>query len=168
MIASGTHRTPVPESIPAGADDVFESEAQKASLLDAPQRTVLYVEDNPANLQLVSQLLELRPDLRLLAAVDGHLGIESARHHHPDVILMDLNLPGISGTDAMRILQTDPTTASIPIIAFSANAIPSGFEKGPTGGFFGYISKPIRIKLFWEALDAALNFSHIRSPSAAK
>jgi hypothetical protein len=71
--------------------------ARAAAPAEGPTRTVLYVEDNPANLELVEQLIARRPDLRLLSAADGRLGIELARAHQPDVILMDINLPGISG-----------------------------------------------------------------------
>ena len=124
-----------------------------------PRRTVLYVEDNPANLELVEQLIERRPDLRLLSAADGSLGIEFARAHQPDVILMDIHLPGISGIDAMKILRADPATAHIPIIALSANAVPRDIAAGLEAGFFCYLTKPIKVSLFMEALDAALKSS---------
>lgn len=88
-----------------------------------PQRTVLYVEDNPANMALVEQLIARRPDLRLLTAVNGVTGIQIARAALPDLILMDINLPGISGIDAMRVLRADPATAGIPVVAISANAM---------------------------------------------
>ena len=120
------------------------------------RRTVLYVEDNPANLELVEQLIERRPDLRLLSAADGSLGIEFARAHRPDVILMDIHLPGISGVEAMKVLRADPATAHIPIIALSANAVPRDIAAGLEAGFFCYLTKPIKVSLFMEALDAAL------------
>ncbi|MEQ1800952.1 MAG: ATP-binding protein [Gammaproteobacteria bacterium] len=122
-------------------------------------RTVLYVEDNPANLELVEQLMARRPELRLLGAADGDLGIEFARACRPDVILMDINLPGISGIEAMKLLRADPATAHIPIIALSANAIPRDIEKGLEAGFFNYLTKPIRVNQFMDALDAALRFA---------
>ncbi|MEO5669547.1 MAG: ATP-binding protein, partial [Ramlibacter sp.] len=121
-----------------------------------PLRTLLYVEDNPANLELVEQLIARRPDLRLLSAADGRMGIEYARACLPQVILMDINLPGLSGIEAMKVLRADPTTAHIPIIALSANAIPRDIEKGLEAGFFDYITKPIVVVKFMEALDAAL------------
>jgi CheY-like chemotaxis protein len=83
----------------------------------APLRTLLYVEDNPANLELVEQLIARRPDLRLLTAPTATDGIEFARAYLPEVILMDINLPGISGIEAMKILRADPLTAHIPIVA---------------------------------------------------
>jgi PAS domain S-box-containing protein len=124
-----------------------------------PLRTVLYVEDNPANLNLVEQLVERRPDLRMLSAADGNLGIEFARTYLPEVILMDINLPGINGLDAMKILRADPLTAHIPIIALSANAMPNDIEKALRAGFFDYLTKPIKVNLFMSTLDEALKLS---------
>lgn len=128
-----------------------------------PRHTLLYVEDNPANLELVEQLIARRGDLRLLTAADGNLGIEFARAYLPEVILMDINLPGVSGIDAMKVLHADPATAHIPIIALSANAVPRDIERGMEAGFFNYITKPIKISQFMDALDAALNFSETAS-----
>jgi len=116
-------------------------------------QTLLYVEDNPANLMLVEDLIARRDDVRLLTANDGHTGIEMARAHLPDVILMDINLPGISGIGAMRVLANDDTTAHIPVIALSANAVPRDIEKGLDAGFLRYLTKPIKIEAFMEALD---------------
>jgi signal transduction histidine kinase/ActR/RegA family two-component response regulator len=121
-----------------------------------PQRTLLYVEDNPANLELVEQLIARRPDLRLLSAADARLGIEYARACLPEVILMDINLPGLGGVEAMKILRADPMTAHIPVIALSANAVPRDIERGLEAGFFGYITKPIVVGRFMDALDEAL------------
>jgi CheY-like chemotaxis protein len=117
---------------------------------------LLYVEDNPASLELVEQLLSRRANLRLLSAADGDLGIEYARTFHPDVILMDINLPGVGGLDAMKILRADPPTAHIPIIAISANAVPRDIEKALAAGFFRYLTKPIKVNEFMAALDLAL------------
>ncbi len=122
----------------------------------APLRTLLYVEDNPANLKLVEQLIARRPTMRLLTAVDGNRGIQLARAHQPDLILMDINLPGISGIEALKILRDDPATSHIPIVALSANAMPRDIAKGVEAGFFSYLTKPIKVKEFMEALDAAL------------
>jgi PAS domain S-box-containing protein len=122
---------------------------------DSP--TMLYVEDNPANLALVEQLIARRGDLKLLTAIDGHLGIELARAYLPDVILMDINLPGISGYGALKLLREDPATAHIPVLALSANAVPGDIEKGLEAGFFRYLTKPIRVREFMDALDVALH-----------
>jgi len=133
-----------------------------------PARTLLYVEDNPANLELVEQLIARRPDLRLLGAADGNLGIAFARAYQPAVILMDINLPGISGIQAMEMLRADPSTAQIPIIALSANAVPSDIERGLAAGFFRYLTKPIKVDEFMDTLDVALKFSKTASGRAAK
>jgi len=138
------------------ADDEHHPSALRAPHADAPLRTLLYVEDNPANLELVEQLVARRADLRLLSAADGRLGLEYARASLPAVILMDINLPGISGTEAMKILRADPATAHIPIIALSANAVPRDIQQALDAGFFNYITKPIMVPQFMDALDVAL------------
>ena len=122
----------------------------------ARMRTVLYVEDNPANMKLVEQLIARRPDLRLLTAVNGTLGIEAARTSQPTVILMDINLPGISGVEAVRLLRGDPATAHIPVVALSANAMPRDIQSSLDVGFFRYLTKPIKVKEFMDTLNAAL------------
>jgi len=125
-------------------------------LLGATVRTLLYIEDNRANMELVDQLIALRPDMRLLGAEDGRQGIMMARAQLPDVILMDINLPGINGIQALRILREDMTTKHIPVLALSANAMPRDIEKGMQAGFFRYLTKPIKINEFMEALDTGL------------
>jgi len=130
-----------------------------AAASGAPVHTLLYVEDNPANLLLVEELIARRPDLRLLSAADGRLGIELAREFMPEVILMDINLPGLNGIEAMKILRADPATAHIPIMAISANVIPSDIKKGLDAGFFRYLTKPIVVNEFMDALSVALEFA---------
>ena len=122
-------------------------------------RTLLYVEDNPANLKLIEQLIARRSDIRLLSAKDGNMGIQLARTHQPEVILMDINLPGISGSEALKILRADPSTAHIPVIALSANAMPRDIEKGLQAGFFRYLTKPIKVNAFIDTLEVALEFA---------
>ena len=141
----------------------IEGERPAAVHADAVQRTLLYVEDNPANLMLVEDLIARRPDLRLLTARDGISGIELARTALPDVILMDINLPGISGIKAMRILADDPATANIPVVALSANAMTHDIERGLEAGFFRYLTKPIKIAEFMETLDESLRLSLVQS-----
>jgi PAS domain S-box-containing protein len=125
----------------------------------APLRTLLCVEDNPANLMLIEQLVARRPDMCLLSARDGDLGIQLARANQPEVILMDINLPGISGIEALKILREDPATAHIPVVALSANAMPRDIEKGLEAGFFRYLTKPIKVNEFMHTLDVALEFA---------
>jgi CheY-like chemotaxis protein len=123
------------------------------------RRSILYVEDNPANMSLVAQLVARRSDLVLLSAIDGQVGIQMARAYLPDVILMDINLPGISGFAALKLLRKDPTTAHIPVLALSANAMPRDIEKGLEAGFLRYLTKPINVVEFMEALDLALEYA---------
>ncbi|MDP1903552.1 MAG: PAS domain S-box protein [Pseudomonadota bacterium] len=133
---------------------------------NAALRTLLYVEDNPANLMLVEQIIEDHPHVRLLSASDGNLGIALARAHRPDVILMDINLPGISGFQVLTILREDPLTARIPVLAISANAMPRDIEKGLEAGFFRYLTKPIKVNEFLVALDQALALAETGSDGA--
>ena len=149
----------------AGAAELM-AVAQAQVQADAQLRTLLYVEDNPANLMLVEDLIARRPDIRLLTARDGNRGIEIARASRPDVILMDINLPGISGIKALRILAEDPATAHIPVIALSANAMPHDIEKGLEAGFFRYLTKPIKVNEFMDTLDVALKFAKTQSARA--
>jgi CheY-like chemotaxis protein len=121
-----------------------------------PTHTVLYVEDNPANLKLVERLIARRADLTLLTAGTGDLGIELARTHQPDVILMDINLPGISGTKALALLQQETATARIPVVALSANASPRDIERGLAAGFLKYLTKPIKVAELMATLDLIL------------
>ena len=120
---------------------------------------LLYIEDNPANLKLIEQLVARRADMRLLTAQNGNDGIELARGYLPDVILMDINLPGISGIEAMTLIHRDPITAHIPVVALSANAIPRDIEKGLEAGFFRYLTKPIKVNEFLDTLNVALEFA---------
>jgi PAS domain S-box-containing protein len=121
--------------------------------------TVLYVEDNPANLALVEQIITRHPHIHLLTAVNGKSGIEIARSNKPDAILMDINLPDISGFEALKILHEDPLTMHIPVIAISANAMHLDIERGQRAGFFRYITKPIKVNELMEALNVALGFA---------
>jgi len=123
---------------------------------------VLYVEDNPANLKLVELIIARRPDIHLLTAVDGRSGIALARRARLDVILMDINLPGMNGFEVLKILRGIPALAPVPVIAISANAMPVDVANGMKAGFFRYLTKPINVNEFMTVLDLALE-----SPEAA-
>jgi signal transduction histidine kinase/CheY-like chemotaxis protein len=152
---------------PRPAASAAETAAARTRLQSGAQlRTVLYVEDNPANLMLVEDLIARRPDISLLTARDGNRGIEIARESRPDAILMDINLPGISGITALGILAEDPATTHIPVIALSANAMPHDIHKGLEAGFFRYLTKPIKVGEFMDTLDVALEFSKTESTRA--
>ena len=144
---------PVLEAVPLSSADFGITEEH------ALTRTVLYVEDNPANLILVEQLVARRANLKLLTATDGYAGMQLARTYQPDVILMDINLPGISGYGCLKILQDGSETRHIPVLALSANAMPRDVEKGVEAGFFRYLTKPIKVIEFMEALDLALDYA---------
>lgn len=132
---------------------------------DAPKtrdRLLLYVEDNPANLKLVAQIISRRPDLNLISAVTGTLGIELAGANQPDAILMDINLPDMSGIDVLGKLLENPATAHIPVVAISANAMPHDIEKGLQAGFYRYLTKPIKVTEFLDTVNAALEYADTR------
>ena len=118
--------------------------------------TVLCVEDNRASLELIRSALANRPDIRLLTAGNGKEGVDLARSMRPDVILMDNNMPVLSGAEAQAMLKADPRTADIPVIAISANAMPAAIEKGLAAGFFRYLTKPVDLDELIRALDSAL------------
>jgi len=121
--------------------------------------TLLCVEDNRANMMLVEQLIARRSDMKLLTAINGTLGLEVARTSRPTVILMDINLPGISGLEVLKILRADPSTARIPVVALSANAMTRDIALGLEAGFFRYLTKPIKVKEFMDTINAAVEFS---------
>ena len=158
------HATQAPQLAAVATEHGEDARAHASS--DAPY-TLLCVEDNPANLMLVEKLMERRPDIQLLVARDGIRGIEKARAARPDVILMDINLPGISGLIALGILAEDPETASIPVIALSANAMPVDIERGLAAGFFRYLTKPIKVTEFMDTLDSALELAKHQTERAA-
>jgi CheY-like chemotaxis protein len=101
-------------------------------------------------------LVARRADLKLLTAGTGDLAIDLARAHRPDVILMDINLPGINGIKALALLREDSTTADIPVVALSANASPRDIERGLTAGFMKYLTKPIKVDELMATLDLIL------------
>ena len=117
--------------------------------------------------KLVQDLIARRPDIRLLTARDGNRGIEIARASLPDVILMDINLPGISGIQALKVLAQDVVTARIPVVALSANAVPRDIARGMEAGFFRYLTKPIKVNEFMETLDVALKFAEAQAVRAS-
>ena len=123
---------------------------------EAAQRTLLYVEDNPANLVLVKEVIAFRGDLRLLTASDARTGLRLACEQRPAVILMDINLPGMNGNEAMALLRASAVTREIPVIALSANAMPRDVAHSQKAGFMCYLTKPLNLDEFSVALDQAL------------
>jgi two-component system, cell cycle response regulator DivK len=117
---------------------------------------ILLVEDNIDNLELVRFLL-IRSGYQVLDANDGQMGMDIARRELPDLILMDLSLPGVDGWTAARELKADPKTASIPLLALTAHTLPGDRSKALESGFNGYISKPINLQSFADDIARALN-----------
>lgn len=117
---------------------------------------ILVVEDNPVNMNLVVFLLN-KLSHEVLQATDGEQGVQLAREHLPDLILMDMQLPGTDGLSAVRILKADTTTSQIKIIALTAFAMPGDEEKFKHAGCDGYLSKPIRYQDFFGLVNATLN-----------
>jgi signal transduction histidine kinase/ActR/RegA family two-component response regulator len=118
-------------------------------------KTILYIEDNSYNLLLVKKMLSRYPGIEVLEAPDASLGIELARVHRPDLILMDINLPGMNGYTALKRLKEYDETRDIPVIAVSAEAMPSDILRGIEAGFHNYLTKPVNIKKFMEAVAEA-------------
>jgi signal transduction histidine kinase/CheY-like chemotaxis protein len=118
--------------------------------------TVLCVDDNPASVRLIQEALASRKDVRLLVAGNGKLGVSMARQYMPDVILMDNNMPLMTGVAAQALLSKDPATAHIPIIATSANAMREAIENALAAGFFHYLTKPIQLDELMTVMDCAI------------
>ena len=119
-------------------------------------RCVLCIDDNPVNLKLIAQILTKRPDIDLVTAHTPGLGIQLAMSRQPELILLDINMPGMDGYQVLEVLKNYARTASIPIIAVTANAIPRDVEKGGTSGLAGYLTKPLDVGKFLAAVDQCL------------
>ncbi|MFA6162403.1 MAG: response regulator [Methylobacter sp.] len=118
------------------------------------RHTVLYIEDNPANLRLVSQILDKHPQLQLITAHTAEFGLELASAHRPDLILLDINLPGMDGYQVLSVLRSQDWAKMTPVIAISANAMPRDIERSKEGGFVDYITKPIDVTRFLAVVNA--------------
>ena len=161
-IGTGSTFTLVFPRIAAGVEVKTES---FAAPLPAPlpagtrQFTVLYVEDNPANVELVRDSLALNPNIHLEVAIDGDSGLAAARRLRPDLILLDINLPGMDGFSIMRHLRDEPLLAGVPCIALSANAMPMEIQRARTAGFVDYITKPFDVRALLATIDTHLRRS---------
>jgi len=128
----------------------------QATSSETYEHTVLYIEDNPANLRLVTQLLGLRSNIHMWSAHEPLLGLELAAEHKPDLILLDINLPGMDGFEVLKNLRKHEATLNTPVIAISANAMPRDIEKGMGAGFNDYITKPVDVKKLLQAVENVL------------
>jgi CheY-like chemotaxis protein len=144
----------------AGAEDPLRAleETGTHPIPTAPHRdaTLLYVEDNLANLSLVEAILLSRPGWRTVAALQGQLGVELAREHVPDLVLLDLHLPDIPGEEVLRRLRAEPRTAGIPIVVVSADATPASLERLRVAGADAYRTKPLDVEDFLAVVDRFL------------
>jgi CheY-like chemotaxis protein len=129
------------------------------AIQDNAPATLLYVEDNPANMKLIQKLVGFRHGWTLLCATDADTGIKLATVRQPDAILMDINLPGMSGNEALTVLQSDARTAHIPVIALTASAMHEEVSKGKERGFFHYLTKPVQIEEFYNVVGSALLYA---------
>jgi CheY-like chemotaxis protein len=136
------------ESVAAADSSEVELEAPPTAACD-----VLYIEDDPVNFTLVERILEFRPALRLMHARSGEDGVELAQAHHPRLILLDLNLPDMHGSEVLRRLQRQPATAEVPVVVLSADATPSQIERLLTAGARNYLTKPFDIDPFLAVVD---------------
>jgi CheY-like chemotaxis protein len=128
-------------------------EAAEQPRADSNARTILYVEDNPSNVKLVERVLALRPEIRLVVAMRGALGVDLAREHDPCLILLDLNLPDISGEEVLRRLKLDPQTIDIPVVGISADATPGQRARLQAKGAADYLSKPFEVAHLLQIVD---------------
>jgi signal transduction histidine kinase/ActR/RegA family two-component response regulator len=115
--------------------------------------SILYIEDNPANIELVSRFLHARPNTRLTSAASGRAGIECAARDRPDIILLDLHLPDLDGDEVLRELRADPATAAIPVAVLSADASRGVIHRLLAGGALAYLTKPIELAELAGLLD---------------
>jgi CheY-like chemotaxis protein len=122
----------------------------------SPVGKILYVEDNLSNLKLVERLVDRLPGVDLIPSMQGRLGIELARQHHPDIILLDLHLPDLHGREVLEQLKAEPATAAIPIVILSADATPSQVEQLRAGGAAEYLTKPIDLELLLKTIARLL------------
>jgi signal transduction histidine kinase/CheY-like chemotaxis protein len=118
--------------------------------------TLLYIEDNPANLKLVERVVSRLPHFRLITAMQGSMGLDLAQQHNPDLVLLDLHLPDMSGGEILRRLREDPRTHEIPVIVISADATPSQVHKLLADGADAYLTKPLDVQRFFQLVDETL------------
>jgi CheY-like chemotaxis protein len=135
------------------ADPDLPPSKGEPSLVSPISCDVLYIEDDLVNFTLVERILEFRPALKLLHASRGQTGVEMAQIHHPKLILLDLNLPDMHGSEVIERLQSDPATAQVPVVVLSADATPSQIERLLTAGARNYLTKPFDIDPFLAVVD---------------
>ena len=141
------------------ADPNLPTTTNEPSLVPPISCDVLYIEDDLVNFTLVERILEFRPALKLLHACRGETGVEFAQIHQPKLILLDLNLPDMHGSEVIQKLQSDPSTATVPVVVLSADATPSQIERLLAAGARNYLTKPFDIDPFLAVVDEMVNES---------
>ena len=148
----------LPEDTPLATYTIDKTEEDEPSLeMNELRHRILYIEDNSANLRLVSQLLEQRCYLDLLVAHTAEFGIELALTHRPDLILLDINLEGMDGYQVLEVFKNDDRLRTIPVIAITAHAMPRDIARGLAAGFVEYLTKPLDIEHFMKTVKHWLN-----------
>jgi hypothetical protein len=127
---------------------------------------MLYVEDNVANMRLMEHFMRRRKDIEMMTAETGEQGVERAVHERPDIILMDINLPGINGYEVLAQIRLHHELDGVPVIALSANAMPTDIESGIDAGFSAYVTKPLDARKFTEVLNTAIKCIENNNPVA--
>jgi len=140
---------------------LLETHKSPAASPGAPVKTILYVEDNPSNSVLMDRIVANRPDLRLLSAAQGRLGLELARLHQPQLILLDLHLPDLPGEEVLRLLQADHDTAHIPVAVITADAMPSRISRSLVAGAQACFTKPVDVKSLLQFFDQTLSLPEV-------
>jgi signal transduction histidine kinase/CheY-like chemotaxis protein len=145
-----------------GTDRTDENAIRGLPYLTTTRRSILYIEDNPANLDLVERIFTTLPNVTLLSAQTPHAGLELAATRRPDLIVLDITLPGMSGYDLLARLKAMPETQHIPVVALTALATPQDISHGLAAGFFRYVTKPIDVNAFLATVEEALNGASVR------
>jgi PAS domain S-box-containing protein len=149
----------------APEDDAASGVAAPVATNGSPRGTIVYIEDNVSNVKLVERLVDRLPEVRLIPAMQGKLGIDLTRRHHPDLVLLDLHLPDLHGREVLEQLRSDPATATIPVVVVSADATPGQVERLMAGGASDYLAKPIDLDLLLKTITRTL---HRSSPDLAE
>jgi PAS domain S-box-containing protein len=147
---------PIVSAQTSSSDDGVGDDLATAPLVDTPAATLLYVEDNVGNVRLMERLLLHRPNVRLLTSFEGSRGVELAKEFQPDLILLDVHLPDLSGIDVLDQLTRDDRTSSIPVIMLSADASQEQIKRFSDAGAVDYLTKPLDLEYFLTLLDSYL------------
>jgi len=145
---------PMVEGPEAGVEEILSGETQGAG--STKEWTLLYIEDNMSNLKLIERVLELRPNVKMLSAMQGNIGLDLAHQHVPNMILLDLHLPDIQGEEVLARLRSDPATREIPVVIITADATPGQVQRLIASGAAAYLTKPLNVSQFLELLDELL------------